>query len=97
MLAWYIIMLTTSCVSLSSLYRAYIQCQDAKRKKWCRAKRSWRRGLLSEFEGRVWPKTTALEAAGAKMIGHQDTYASKGARPLLGQIGRDTSELQSRE
>src|SRR5690606_2479349 len=42
--------------------------------------------ILSEFERRVWPKTTALEAAGAKMIGRQDIYASMGARPLLGLL-----------
>src|SRR5690606_4497295 len=31
-------------------------------------------------------KTTALEAAGAKMIGYQDIYASMGSRPLLGLL-----------
>src|SRR5690606_34463388 len=63
------------CLSISIILGVWPMSRR-KEKKWCRVK----------FEGRVWPKTTALEAAGAEMIGHQDIYVSMEARPLLGLL-----------
>src|SRR5690606_8526905 len=63
------------CLSISIILGVWPMSRR-KEKKWCREK----------FEGRVWPKTNALEAAGAEMIGHQDIYVSMRSRPLLGLL-----------